>query len=282
MVCLLRPRNAIETVSAPYFTQRTYILYYNRIKQNKSTKISYLPTFLIDGQTKYRYNIKWFAAIRHIGAQSYTPPERWPRRLHSLTAAETSEESSKQRSPAVLPSEMSEGIRSPERWPRRLHFLTAAETVGVTHDHKTYTEYLFRGVAQLVARMVRDHEVVGSNPVASTTETRADFLSALVFVFLWTPTGFEGGGASGSERFAHYMFVYIEVLRKLNSPVGCSPGRAAKGANPVASTKITGRHSSARYFGMWWRKCIHKRLCPSTKRANKNRVPAKKQQRLSA
>ena len=25
-----------------------------------------------------------------------------------------------------------------------------------------------RGVAQLVARMVRDHEVVGSNPVAST------------------------------------------------------------------------------------------------------------------
>ena len=26
----------------------------------------------------------------------------------------------------------------------------------------------YRGVAQLVARMVRDHEVVGSNPVAST------------------------------------------------------------------------------------------------------------------
>ena len=28
-----------------------------------------------------------------------------------------------------------------------------------------------RGVAQLVARMVRDHEVVGSNPVASTMNT---------------------------------------------------------------------------------------------------------------
>ena len=28
-----------------------------------------------------------------------------------------------------------------------------------------------RGVAQLVARMVRDHEVVGSNPVASTIWT---------------------------------------------------------------------------------------------------------------
>ena len=35
--------------------------------------------------------------------------------------------------------------------------------------------------------------------------------------------------------------------------------------------------SGARYFDMWWWKCIHKRLCPSSKRANKNRVPAKKQ-----
>ena len=50
----------------------------------------------------------------------------------------------------------------------------------------------------MVARLVRDQEVVGSNPVASTTEKRAD-LCRLSFSLLRTSTGFEGGGASGER-----------------------------------------------------------------------------------
>ena len=77
---------------------------------------------------------------------------------------------------------------------------------------------------------------MGSNPVASTTKNEAN-ICWLHFSLLRTSTGFEGGGASGSERFAREEFADILARRKLNSPVGCSPGRAAKGANPVASTK---------------------------------------------
>ena len=40
-----------------------------------------------------------------------------------------------------------------------------------------------RGVAQLVARMVRDHEVVGSNPVASTKNTVKPCGCTVFFVF---------------------------------------------------------------------------------------------------
>lgn len=39
-------------------------------------------------------------------------------------------------------------------------YLTAQQKSGIMNED--------RGVAQLVARMVRDHKVVGSNPVAST------------------------------------------------------------------------------------------------------------------
>ena len=45
-----------------------------------------------------------------------------------------------------------------------------------------------------------------------------------------------------SERFARELLGNISDGRKLDSPVGCSPGRAAKGANPVASTKTPRRH----------------------------------------
>ena len=41
----------------------------------------------------------------------------------------------------------------------------------------------FRGVAQLVARMVRDHEVVGSNPVASTKRNTGTLNRFLCFLF---------------------------------------------------------------------------------------------------
>ena len=97
----------------------------------------------------------------------------------------------------------------------------------------------------MVARLVRDQEVVGSNPVASTTRNEAN-VCWLHFALSRTSTGFEGGGASGSERFARELLENRRDGRKLNSPVGCSPGRAAKGANPVATKRLQ-RQTSARY-----------------------------------
>ena len=49
-------------------------------------------------------------------------------------------------------------------------------------------------------------------------------------------TGLEGGGANGRERFAKGAGKRKRGS-KLHSPVGCAPGRAAKGASPVTSTK---------------------------------------------
>ena len=88
----------------------------------------------------------------------------------------------------------------------------------------------------MVARLVRDQEVVGSSPVTSTTQKGVD-LRQLLFVLFRTMTGLEGGGVCGSKRFARESYDNKIVRRKLNSPVGCSPGRAAKGASPVTSTK---------------------------------------------
>ena len=88
----------------------------------------------------------------------------------------------------------------------------------------------------MVARLVRDQEVVGSSPVTSTTQKGAD-LRQLLFVLFRTMTGLEGGGVCGSKRFARESYDNKIARRKLNSPVGCSPGRAAKGASPVTSTK---------------------------------------------
>ena len=73
------------------------------------------------------------------------------------------------------------------------------------------------------------------------TGKRADF-RRLSFPFSRTSTVFEGGGVCGSKRFAHELYDNKKARRKLNSPVGCSQGRAAKGANPVASTKTPRRH----------------------------------------
>ena len=48
---------------------------------------------------------------------------------------------------------------------------------------------MLRGVAQMVARMVRDHEVVGSNPVTPTIQidTNLDEMSRFVFYFKISP-----------------------------------------------------------------------------------------------
>ncbi len=61
-------------------------------------------------------------------------------------------------------------------------------------------------------------------------------------------TGLEGGGDCGSNRFAGELFDCKKVCRKLNSPAGCSPGRAAKGASPVIRTK---RKRGTRPFFFW-------------------------------
>ena len=50
----------------------------------------------------------------------------------------------------------------------------------------------FRGIAQLVARFVRDEEAVGSNPAAPTKKDQTDFLS--VWSFFIFAAGFEQGG----------------------------------------------------------------------------------------
>ena len=132
----------------------------------------------------------------------------------------------------------------------------------------------------MVARLVRDQEVVGSNPVASTTGKRADF-RRLSFPFSRTSTGFEGGGASGEpavcariarkhigwaqteqpgrqiiedsrKGFAKQKICGKRRSRRKQRGV-CQRqmpakhallrrGRAAKGANPVASTKTPRWH----------------------------------------
>ena len=59
-----------------------------------------------------------------------------------------------------------------------------------------------RGVAQLVARCVRDAKVVGSNPVAST-KTAVSPMVLRLFLILRLATGFEGGSRFvGAKRFA--------------------------------------------------------------------------------
>ena len=50
--------------------------------------------------------------------------------------------------------------------------------------------------------------------------------------FMLPSKGLEGGDASGSERFAQKSWTKFLFVRKLNSTVCCSSGRAAKGASP--------------------------------------------------
>ena len=71
----------------------------------------------------------------------------------------------------------------------------------------------------MVARLVRDQEVVGSSPVTSTTQKGVD-LRQLLFVLFRTMTGLEGGGVCGSKRFARESYDNKIARRKLNSPVG--------------------------------------------------------------
>lgn len=71
----------------------------------------------------------------------------------------------------------------------------------------------------------------GSNPFLCAINTGTVLPFPYLFVFD-ARKGFEGGGASESERFAVEMLNDKKVCRKLDSTVCCQPGRAAKGANP--------------------------------------------------
>ena len=87
--------------------------------------------------------------------------------------------------------------------------------------------FSFRGVAQLVARLVRDQEAVGSNPVTPTKRT-----SSLGWGSFLSPEGrgFEQDGAP---------------QRAKNSPAGCLRGR---GRIPSPDRKPVTKKISQAYF----------------------------------
>ena len=82
----------------------------------------------------------------------------------------------------------------------------------------------------------RDQKVVGSNPVASTIQKGVD-LRQLLFVYCEHRRDLRVEARAKSERFAHEMPKDRNCSAQTEQPGGCSPGRAAKGENPVASTK---------------------------------------------
>ena len=85
---------------------------------------------------------------------------------------------------------------------KELTFAFSFVIINAFVGHSSKLAFQIRGVAQLVARMVRDHEVVGSNPVAST-KTAVSPLVVRLFLILRFATGFEGGSRfAGAKRFA--------------------------------------------------------------------------------
>ena len=84
-----------------------------------------------------------------------------------------------------------------------------------------------RGVAQLVARCVRDAKVVGSNPVAST-KTAAGFCPAAVFLGDGYKRNREIFVGSREERKAKKFIINIKVGERR---------RFGDSQSPVASTK---------------------------------------------
>ena len=64
----------------------------------------------------------------------------------------------------------------------------------------------FRGIAQLVARLVRDEEAVGSNPAAPTKKKQTHVcVSAFLFV---GAAGFEQGGGMKCRKQSHSMALF--------------------------------------------------------------------------
>ena len=63
----------------------------------------------------------------------------------------------------------------------------------------------FRGIAQLVARLVRDEEAVGSNPAAPTKKNQYIFV---YWSFLIFAAGFEQGGGMKCRKQSHSMALF--------------------------------------------------------------------------
>ena len=63
----------------------------------------------------------------------------------------------------------------------------------------------FRGIAQLVARLVRDEEAVGSNPAAPTKKSRPTYGCLL---FCLSEPGFEQGGGMKCRKQSHSMALF--------------------------------------------------------------------------
>ena len=63
----------------------------------------------------------------------------------------------------------------------------------------------FRGIAQLVARLVRDEEAVGSNPAAPTKKDQYTFV---YWSFLISAAGFEQGGGMKCRKQSHSMALF--------------------------------------------------------------------------
>ena len=63
----------------------------------------------------------------------------------------------------------------------------------------------FRGIAQLVARLVRDEEAVGSNPAAPTKKNQYTFV---YWFFFCLCAGFEQGGGAKHRKQSHSMALF--------------------------------------------------------------------------
>ena len=86
----------------------------------------------------------------------------------------------------------------------------------------------------MVARCVRDAKVVGSNPVASTKNPYC-LRGSMDFLIIRHATGFEGGSHE-RERVLCLLMKVLRIDWTAKATIdNCRAGRAAKGANPVAS-----------------------------------------------
>ena len=87
--------------------------------------------------------------------------------------------------------------------------------------------------------MVRDHKVVGSNPVASTINRRITSVVRL-FIYRLSISGFEGRQAKLCFAQVCGLYCRLDSNRLLLSTV-----RAAQGANPVAYCEFKSRKAYA-------------------------------------
>ena len=97
----------------------------------------------------------------------------------------------------------------------------------------------YRGVAQLVARSVRDAEVVGSIPVASTKNTVKPCGYAVFFCFYVLRRGSRVGAVLQEQNALPNGALTTDNLKAKDDVDNVGAGRAAKSAIPVASTKNT-------------------------------------------